>query len=158
MKHLLFVCLGNICRSPAAEGVMNGLIKKHGLMDQIDCDSAGTIGNHRGEPADNRMRTHAKQRGYDLTSKARPFEQDDFINFDYILTMDDKNFENIMALDTDNLYDCKVKKIVSFCKKEEHAEVPDPYYGGPSDFDLVLDILEDACENLLEEIKDELKA
>lgn len=158
MKHLLFVCLGNICRSPAAEGVMNAIIEKHGLKGEIDCDSAGTNGLHNGERADHRMRKHAEMRGYNLTSKSRQFTHDDFINYDYILTMDDNNFSTVMALDTDDLYDCKVKKIVSFCQNNHPGEVPDPYYGGPDDFELVLNILEDACENLIKEIKDELKA
>ena len=158
MEHLLFVCLGNICRSPAAEGVMNSIIEKHGLVGQVDCESAGTIGHHTGELPDQRMRVHASKRGYNLTSKARQFQVDDFINYDYILTMDDSNFSNVMALDTDELYDGKVKKMVSFCRDVQADQVPDPYYGGPEDFEKVLDILEDACEGLVEKIKDELKA
>jgi protein-tyrosine phosphatase len=157
-KKILFVCLGNICRSPAAEGVMKYLIEKKGLQNRIYVDSAGTIAHHAGELPDARMRRHAEKRGIDLNSRARKFDKSkDFEEFDYIVTMDDENYRNIKMLDNDNKYGEKIKKMVTFCKQMKVSEVPDPYYGGAEGFELVLNILEDGCESLLERIEDELK-
>ena len=157
-KRLLFVCLGNICRSPAAEGIMKTLVERAKLDHLIDCDSAGTSAYHEGESADRRMIAHAKERGYGLTSLSRPFRApEDFINFDYILTMDDDNFRNVLRLDSDRKFQQKVHRMVKFCRIHRVEEVPDPYYEGDDGFRLVLDILEDACETLLGQIKSELK-
>ncbi len=153
MINVLFVCMGNICRSPSGEAVMNGVVKKAGLEDNILCDSAGTIAFHEGEKADSRMQTHAFKRGYDLTSIARKIRFGDFEEFDYIITMDNANYADVLALDTDGVFSNKVSKMVSYCTKYSDAEVPDPYYGGPEGFEHVLDLLEDACEGLLEKIK-----
>ncbi|HUX93999.1 MAG TPA: low molecular weight protein-tyrosine-phosphatase [Ignavibacteriaceae bacterium] len=157
-KKILFVCLGNICRSPAAEGIMHGFIKSEGLENQIEVDSAGTMGYHTGEKADPRMRKHASQRGYDLTSLARRFNPEkDFRNFDYIVTMDNQNYEDVISMDRKNEYSSKILKMAQFCKTHKVNEVPDPYYSGSEGFENVLDILEDGCNNLLTKIKDELK-
>ncbi len=153
-QRVLFVCLGNICRSPSAEAVFNGLLKKEGLMDLIESDSAGTTGFHAGQPADRRMQSHAIKRGYNLTSISRPVDPDrDFDEFDYIIGMDDSNVFDLqeMARDADDMQ--KVHKMTDFCSKEGQHSVPDPYYGGSDGFELVLDILEDACEGLLNEVR-----
>ncbi len=156
MKKVLFVCLGNICRSPAAEGVFRQLVMDAGLQDKIKIDSCGTTGHHKGEPADIRMQTHAKERGYELTSVARGLERSDLEEFDYIITMDNSNYTNVVALTADDLK-YKIKKMMDFASNHPHDQVPDPYYGGPDGFELVLDLLEDACSGLLEEIKKEMQ-
>ncbi|KAL2899505.1 hypothetical protein RDABS01_024587 [Bienertia sinuspersici] len=160
---VLFVCLGNICRSPAAEGVFRDLVKKRGLDSKYSIDSAGTIDYHEGNPADSRMRSTAKRRGIEITSISRPIRPSDFRDFDLILAMDKSNRADILeALDRwkqrDNLppdADKKVKLMCSYCKKHDETEVPDPYYGGQKGFEKVLDLLEDACESLLETIQTE---
>ncbi|MEZ4754227.1 MAG: low molecular weight protein-tyrosine-phosphatase [Bdellovibrionota bacterium] len=152
MIKLLFVCLGNICRSPTAEGVMQSLVDERGLSNMIICDSAGTIGYHAGSPADERMREHASKRGYDLTSLSRKFVKSDFKNFDLILVMDSSNYKDVLGLDSKNQYSEKVRLLTDYCSEHNVDEVPDPYYGGAADFELVLDIVEDACSNLLEEL------
>jgi protein-tyrosine phosphatase len=153
-KRILFVCLGNICRSPSAEAVFTGMVNKEGLSDQYEIDSAGTGGWHVGEPADRRMQKHAVKRGYDLTSISRKFNPEmDFDRFDLIIGMDDENALSLknMARSEDDLR--KIKKMTDFSKEWSYTEVPDPYYGGEDGFELVLDLLEDACKGLLEKTK-----
>ena len=152
MLNVIFVCMGNICRSPSGEAVMNRVVEKAGLSDKIKCDSAGTIAYHEGEKADSRMQRHARQRGYDLTSIARKFRFPDFERFDYIIAMDNANFVDILALDKESEFVSKVSKMMSYSNNFEDEEVPDPYYGGPDGFEHVLDLLEDACQGLLEKI------
>lgn len=156
MVRVLFVCLGNICRSPAAEGVFQHLVNEAGLGSKIKIDSAGTSSAHVGEKADRRMRNHAIRRGYDLTSLSRQFLTEDFHNFDYIIVMDDSNFQNVLRLDHQDQFSNKVFKMVSFSKKLSPAEVPDPYYGGEQGFETVLDIVEDASQGLLEVIQKDI--
>ncbi len=157
MKKILFVCLGNICRSPSAEGVMAHLVNAGGLQDKIKVDSAGTSNFHVGEEADPRSRHHAQKRGIILTSIARQFNpRKDFKEFDFILAMDQKNFKDLKDLDPASKYIEKIHLITNFCKAFEHKEVPDPYYSGERGFELVLDILEDACKGLLEKLEKEL--
>lgn len=159
MKHILFVCLGNICRSPAAEGVMTSLVQQAGLEGEIFCDSAGTIGYHAGESADHRMRRSAAQRGYELTSISRKVNPAvDFEKFDLIVAMDDDNLRDLRAMDHDNKYAAKMHKMTDFCRTSSATVVPDPYYGGAQGFENVLDILEDACGGLLEKIRNERKS
>lgn len=153
-KKILFVCLGNICRSPAAEGIFKKMISTHGLSNQITCDSAGTSGYHAGAPADERMQHHAHLRGYKLESLSRPFKSpQDFEAFDLILTMDQSNYQNVIALDSERKFLHKVKPITDYCRMHQIDHVPDPYYKGDDGFEQVLDILEDACDELCKELK-----
>jgi len=147
---LLFVCLGNICRSPSAENIMNHLIDQANLSDRIVCDSAGTSSYHIGSSPDRRMTQAANQRGIKMTGKARQFKRDDFEQFDLILAMDQENYENILYLDPSGKYRHKVKLMCDFCHQHTLKEVPDPYYGGPEGFNQVIDLLLDSCGGLLE--------
>lgn len=150
MKKILFVCLGNICRSPSAEAVFNGMIKKKGLVNELQCDSAGTIAYHAGEPADFRMKQHAQNRGYILTSISRPFEpKQDFDRFDYIIAMDRENIHDLKSMARNENDLKKIFLMTDFCSVKKHHSVPDPYFSGASGFELVLDILEDACNELI---------
>ncbi len=150
--QLLFVCLGNICRSPSAENIMNHLIEKANLSESIVCDSAGTGGYHIGSPPDSRMTYAAKMRGINLKGSARKFQVDDFNNFDLILTMDQENYRDVLRLDRGDKYGDKVKLMCEFCRYFDVKEVPDPYYGGSDGFDYVIEILLDACEGLLDSL------
>ena len=142
--------MGNICRSPCAEGIMQFLIKQQGLENEFECDSAGTIDYHHGDSADLRMQEHASLRGYELKSIARSFEEEDFENFDLIITMDEDNFQQIQWRDQKRNYTAKIRRMTDFCSSKTFSEVPDPYYGGNQGFENVLDILEDACNGLLD--------
>ncbi len=149
---LLFVCLGNICRSPSAENIMKHLIEREELSDRIICDSAGTSSYHIGSSPDRRMTAAAQMRGIKLEGKARQFTKADFEEFDLILAMDRENYQNILYLDPNGKYRDKVRLMCDFCTRHHIKEVPDPYYGGPEGFNQVIDILLDACEGLLEYI------
>ena len=155
MIRVLFVCLGNICRSPAAEGVFLDLIRKRSLSGHFDIDSAGTSGHHDGERADSRMIKHALKRGIELQSRSRKLKPIDFKKFDYILVMDDSNYKNALLLTNDPDEIKKVKKMASFATSFFEQEVPDPYFGGAEGFEIVLDMLEEGCRNLLETILEE---
>jgi len=148
---LLFVCLGNICRSPSAENIMKHLIEQAGLSvsDEIICDSAGTSSYHIGSPPDRRMSAAAQKRGIKLEGEARQFQRSDLENFDLILAMDKENYRDILSLDPSGKYGDKVKLMCEFCTRHNLKEVPDPYYGGPEGFNQVIDLLLDACEGLL---------
>jgi protein-tyrosine phosphatase len=149
-KKILFVCLGNICRSPSAEAVFNGLIEKEGLQDQFFTDSAGITDYHTGAPADARMQRHAIKRGYNLTSISRPvFPETDFQEFDMIIGMDNQNIRDLEQMATGTEAVSKIFKMTDFCSHCNYDEVPDPYYGGDEGFELVLDLLESACRGLL---------
>ena len=154
MKKILFVCLGNICRSPSAEGVFLEELRKRNLSDHYLVDSAGTGGWHVGERADARMRKHALKRGYDLLSRARQIKLGDFSEFDIIIAMDQSNLNNLNKLRGDSPGKAKCFLMTDFCKEISSAhEVPDPYYGGEEGFELVLDLLEDACAGLLNKLE-----
>lgn len=154
MQQVLFVCLGNICRSPSAEAVFNSLIKKYHLEDRIQCDSAGTAGYHDGEPSDYRMIQYAKKRNYELTSISRKFNpQLDFDRFDYIIGMDQQNVRDLKSKARNDQDLKKIRLMTDFCLDFKYNSVPDPYYGGADGFELVLDILEDACEGLIRKIQ-----
>ena len=149
---LLFVCLGNICRSPTAEGVMQHLVSNAGLAQEIICDSAGTSAYHVGEPPDRRMQQAASAQGIQLLGQARQFERSDFEEFDLILAMDRDNYRNILRLDPNGTHTDKVKMMCSYCSAHTDTEVPDPYYGGSDGFRYVVDLLKDACSGLLSEM------
>lgn len=150
---VLFVCLGNICRSPAGEGIFKKLVKEQGLENQISIDSAGTSGYHNGELPDSRMRQHGARRGYKFDSLSRKFTSEDFYDFDIILVMDDSNYHNVMRLAPDLDSQKKVYRMIEFSQRFGHDHIPDPYYSGADGFELVLDLLEDACEALLNRMK-----
>jgi protein-tyrosine phosphatase len=151
-KKILFVCLGNICRSPAAEGIM----EKRAAGWPIEVDSAGTAGYHIGTLPDARMRSHASRRGYPLNSRARKFNPAvDFDKFDMIIAMDKENLRDLRSMDTGKQYREKLSLMTDYCQKITADEVPDPYYEGPEGFEHVLDILEDACGGLLKKIEHE---
>ncbi len=150
---LLFVCLGNICRSPAAENMMNHLAQD-GLGDQIICDSAGTAGYHIGSSPDRRMTAAANDWGIQLQGKARQFQKSDLQQFDLILAMDRENYQNILSLASTQAERDKVHLMCDFCTRHSLKEVPDPYYGGPEGFVHVLDLLQDACEGLLKYVSE----
>ena len=152
--RLLFVCLGNICRSPAAEGIMKRIVDKNELQDIIEVDSAGTSGWHKGDLPDERMRMHGETRGYDFSSKARKIRKNDFDLFDYIIVMDDDNYNNVKSLASNSEQVDRIRMMTDFLVQNNHSNyIPDPYYGDDSGFELVLDLLEDACEGLLQAIK-----
>lgn len=151
---VLFVCMGNICRSPSAEAVFIALVKNDGLSKNVEIDSAGTTAYHVGQPADRRMQSHAIKRGFNLTSISRLFNADtDFDYFDIIIGMDDENMHSLKYMARNDADLSKLHKMTDFSKEWSYDEVPDPYYGGDEGFELVLDILEDSCEGLLENIK-----
>ena len=157
-KRILFVCMGNICRSPAAEGIAKKFLEKRGLDGLIEIDSAGTLDYHTGELPDSRMIKHASKRGYKLDSKARQFNpKNDFGNFDYIVTMDEDNYSEITSLDKNNKYKDKIFKMVSFGNSHKVDEVPDPYYSESDGFEYVLDILEDSVNGLINKVEDDIR-
>ena len=149
---ILFVGLGNICRSPSAEAVMKKLVKDAGLDNYIEVDSAGIMGYHEGERADQRMRAHASRRGYMLDSISRPVRTTDFYDFDLIIGMDDRNIDDLKRKAPDLESVAKIHQMTEYSRNKLYDHVPDPYYGGASGFELVLDLLEDACGGLLETI------
>lgn len=154
---VLFVCLGNICRSPAAEGIFKKMVTDANLNDDIYVDSAGTSGWHENELPDDRMRKHGALRGYDFSSRSRKFIHDDFKQFDYIIVMDDDNYANAIKLAKNEIEKSKVYKMSDFLTDFSHDLIPDPYFGGSSGFELVMDLLEDACSKLLEDIVAKIK-
>ena len=153
-KKILFVCLGNICRSPSAEAVFRSLIQREKLENQILIDSAGITDYHQGEPADARMQEHAIKRGYNLTSISRPVKTpEDFHEFDMIIGMDNQNMRDLERLADSEPGLNKIFKMTDFCQDCLYDEVPDPYYGGDEGFELVLDLLEKSCQGLVNFLK-----
>ena len=151
---VLFVCLGNICRSPAAEAIFLNMINDKGIGNKFLVDSAGTGSWHVGKKADSRMRFAAKQRDINITSIARQIRKDDFNEFNYILVMDNSNFKNVLNFRNrvKGADFAKILKIQDFASLFSEKEVPDPYFGGDAGFDHVLDILEDSVSCFLEKI------
>lgn len=156
MTRLLFVCLGNICRSPAGENVMNHLLEREGLNTRFEVDSAGTAGYHIGNAPDLRMSKAARARGIAMKGRARQVKPSDFEAFDWIFAMDRSNFEDLAAvrMRSDNPT-ARLVLFCDFCEKHEEKEVPDPYYGGPEGFEKVLDLLEDGCSTFLRRWREE---
>ena len=156
VKKILFVCLGNICRSPAAEGIFMQKIKDRDLENLFVVDSAGTGGWHVGNLADRRMREAALSRGIELTSRSRKIDDNDLYEFDHILVMDKDNLNAVKSLIKDHTYpiNSKIKLILSYSKKSQLDEVPDPYYGGQNGFENVLDLLDDAIDELIDSLID----
>ncbi|MGZ5091050.1 MAG: low molecular weight protein-tyrosine-phosphatase [Burkholderiales bacterium] len=150
--RVLFVCLGNICRSPTAEGVFRQLVKEAGLANSVEVDSAGTGDYHLGERPDPRACWAASRRGYDLTPlRARQVTRGDFEQFDYVMAMDEQNLRALKQLAPEE-HAHKLKMLTDFCSNGE-CGVPDPYAGGPQGFEFVLDLVEDAAQSLLRQIR-----
>jgi len=156
VMHIVFICWGNICRSPAAEATFRKLVEQERLTDQITIDSAGTIAQHQGNPPDQRMQNAAKARSLPLTGSSRMVEKSDFEEADMLITMDDFNFSELSKLAPHNDFKAKIVPFCNFVHSDD-TEVPDPYYGGPSGFEKVLDLLEDGCVNLLQHVIEKLK-
>ncbi len=151
--RVLFVCMGNICRSPTARGVFERLVQEAGLTEAIEVDSAGTYAYHVGKPPDQRAVAAALKRGYDLSRlRARRIDAKDFESFDYILAMDNENLRDLREMLTPSR-EHKVRLFMDFARTPAHPEVPDPYYGGGSGFERVLDLVEDAGRGLLAHIR-----
>lgn len=157
---ILFVCMGNICRSPAGEGVLQSLLAEDDALDESEykVDSAGTIGFHDNAPPDKRMSQAASQRGYTLTSRARRVNADDFNTFDLILAMDKDNFRDLDALRKKTQGKATLKLFCDFCQAHSTEEVPDPYYGGAEGFETVLDLIEDGCQQIVVQLRKQLQA
>lgn len=156
---VLFVCLGNICRSPMAEGVFRHMVENEGLNDKITIDSAGTSRYHTGSLPDARMRQVAQQHGIELTHKARQLSFGDFYDFHYIVAMDSNNYEDILSeKPVNDDHRAKIVMMRSYDPAAESIDVPDPYYGGPEGFENVYQMLHRSCHNLLQEVKEELAA
>lgn len=154
---ILFVCMGNICRSPTAEGIFRDKVRQAGLAEQVEIDSAGTHDYHIGKPPDSRAQEAASKRGYDLSDlRGRQVNAADFEKFDYILAMDQDNLTLLNQQCPPHLQH-KVRRMLSFSTHYPNLDVPDPYYGGRSGFDHVLDMLEDAVEGLIQDIQQNLK-
>lgn len=147
---ILFVCLGNICRSPAAQGVMERLVEESGLTDRYEIDSAGLYGGHAGDLPDQRMRVHARRRGLELTHRSRQVRESDFDRFDIIVAMDDSNYDRLRRLAPTSEDETKIVKMADYFSLHPWADcVPDPYYEGAEGFENALDLIEDGCHTLL---------
>ena len=153
---VLFVCLGNICRSPAAQAIFEHYVREAGLQDRIKADSAGIYGGHRGNPPDRRMRTAALYRGFAVTHVARQVKALDFLDFDLIIAMDDQNYEDLMHLAPSVEATHKIRRMADFLTTHKISYIPDPYYMGVEGFSHVLDLLEESCQNLLAQLKSSL--
>jgi len=150
---LLFVCLGNICRSPAAENIMRHQVEQAGLSNEIICDSAGLIDKNIGKSPDTRMIDAAAAKGIKLQGQARQFQEQDFENHDLILAMDRDNYWSLIALDPYKKYRNKIHMMCHYSRHDWDKEVPDPYQGGQEGFNHVINLLLDACEGLLDSIR-----
>ncbi len=146
--RVLFICLGNICRSPAAQGIFESIVAAEGAADRFEADSAGLYSGHQGQLPDRRMRSAAAERGYDLVHRARPVSSMDFLDFDLVIAMDDQNYEDLMHLAPSVEATHKIKRMASYLTTHSISYIPDPYYMGRDGFELVLDLLEEACTNL----------
>lgn len=153
MTRVLFICMGNICRSPAAEIVFRKMARDAGLEGDFEIDSAGTIGFHKGKPPDPRMASHLERSGYTVDGRSRQLVADDLRQFDLLLAMDEENLADTLALDPSGELHHKVKSFVGFLTEHDEPRIPDPYYGGDRGFAHVIDLLEDGCAELLLKIR-----
>ncbi|GAP35386.1 low molecular weight protein tyrosine phosphatase [Piscinibacter sakaiensis] len=153
---MLFVCLGNICRSPTAHAVFREQLRRDGLLGRVEVASAGTYAGHAGEPPDARSQRHAARRGYDLSDlRSTPLLAADFARHDLVLVMDEMNLAACRRQCPPALQD-RLRGLAGFCRRHRVERVPDPYEGGAQGFEHVLDLVEDACEGLLEHVRAEL--
>ena len=150
--RVLFVCLGNICRSPAAEIIFRQQAADAGRAEDFKVDSAGTIGHHQGSPPDSRMSAALERQGFTVHGRARQIKTADLENFDLIVTMDESNLADVQQLDPSGKRHAKIHPFVGFCRHHDDPRVPDPYYGGQRGFDHVIALLEDGCRGMLESL------
>lgn len=153
---ICFVCLGNICRSPTAEGIFQHLINERGLENYFEVDSAGTSAYHVGESANSKSQRTAQKHGITLHSKARQFDASDLDYYDLILAMDNENLKNVRQMANGN-HNNKIGRMRDFDPNPGDGEVPDPYYGGPEGFENVFQIVKRSCENLLDELENHVQ-
>jgi protein-tyrosine phosphatase len=152
MTRILFICMGNICRSPTAEAVTRALVERAGLADVVELDSAGTHGYHVGEPPDRRATEAGARRGYDLSRlRARQVGSSDYARFDLLLAMDKANLESLQRNCPPDARN-KLRLFLAYARRHREEEVPDPYYGGVGGFERVLDLIEDAAEGLIDSL------
>lgn len=152
MHRILFLCMGNICRSPAAHCVFHHAVENAGRSGDFEIDSAGTIGFHAGQPPDPRMRAALEARGIPVFGNARQIGRSDLAHYDLILAMDPENLEHARSLDTSGRHADKIRLFCDYCARHDATAVPDPYYGGDDGFSRVLDLVEDGCEGLLRQL------
>ena len=153
MIRVLFVCMGNICRSPTAEGMFRNMVASEGLADRIETDSCGTISYHIGQAPDSRAQAAAIKRGYDISDlRARQVRPDDFDTFDYVVAMDRENYSNLQTVCPPSRED-RLHMFLAFAPELGTREVPDPFYGGPQGFQTVLDLCETASKGLIADIR-----
>lgn len=158
MTRILFICMGNICRSPSAEGVFRKLLEEHADDLKIEVDSAGTHAYHVGEPPDHRSQTAAARRGVDLSSiRARKVTEDDFRSFDLLLAMDQHNYKVLAEICPDG-HEHKLRLFLEFLENPQSMDVPDPYYGGSAGFEHVLDLVESASKGLIDSLRQSARA
>lgn len=156
---ILFICLGNICRSCTAEEIFRTLaVEQSDLKQRYTVDSAGIIDYHEGELPDSRMRAHARKHGYELTHRSRPILPEDFHKFNLIVAMDNRNYDKLQRMAyTEGVDESIVVKMADYLQHHpEHKSIPDPYYGTERDFELVIELLEDACQNLLHTLEQDV--
>lgn len=152
MKRILFLCMGNICRSPAGHCVFQNLVNTAGLTEAFEIESAGTIGFHVGQAPDRRMQASLRARDIPVIGRSRKLTADDLAYYDLILAMDKDNLADARSLDVSGDYQARIQLFSSYCTEHSESEVPDPYYGGDQGFEHVLDMIEDGCRNLLEQL------
>ena len=149
MHRILFLCMGNICRSPAAHCVFQHMVNEAGLSERFDIESAGTIGFHQGAPPDGRMQQVMRARNIPVIGRSKQLDRFDLEHYDLILAMDYDNLAGARSLDSKGEYADKIQLFCDYCSEHEGTEVPDPYYGGDRGFEHVMDMIEDGCRNLL---------